>query len=117
MEDKLRTVLYSKEFEQYYAALPARIQEKYRYAINILQTIYVVSVKFVKRIENTDFYELRVSVSSNEYRTLLFAVDATNFMESRTVILLNSFLKKGSNQYKKEIQKAYKIIKSLEDEQ
>ena len=64
--------------------------------------------------ENTVFYEMRVSVSTNEYRTILFTIDADNFMEAKNIILLNSFLKKDTKQYKSEIQKANKILESLE---
>lgn len=67
--------------------------------------------KFVKHLENTDFYELRVSISTDEYRTIMFAIDNDNFIESNTVILLNSFLKKNTKQYKSEIKIAEKIIK------
>ena len=57
---------------------------------------------------------MRVSVSTNEYRTILFTIDADNFMEAKNIILLNSFLKKDTKQYKSEIQKANKILESLE---
>lgn len=79
-----------------------------------MMTQYVVSEKFVKHLDGTYFYEVRVSVSSNEYRTILFTIDAPNFMEAKNVVLLNSFLKKSTKQYKLEIQKAENILKSLE---
>ena len=70
----------------------------------------------VKSLENTDFYELRISISSNEYRTILLAVDHDNFIQSKNVLLLNSFLKKDTKQYKAEIKKAENIVKRyLED--
>lgn len=37
-------------------------------------------------------YEVRVSVGTNEYRTILVAVDTSSFMESKKVVFLNSFL-------------------------
>ena len=60
--------------------------------------------------ENTEFYEARVSIKTNEYRTVLFAVDSTSFMESKRVLFLNSFLKKDNKQYKSEVEKARKIL-------
>lgn len=48
----------------------------------MITTIYDVSTKFVKHLENTDLYEMRVSVGNNEYRTILFAVDKSNIIES-----------------------------------
>ena len=44
-----------------------RTREKYDYALEIVRTQYLVSKKFVDNLKNSDFYELRVSISSNEY--------------------------------------------------
>ena len=111
MMETIRNILFSEEFELYYNNLESRIKEKYNYALNIIRTQRVVNKKFVKHLENTDFYELRISISRDEYRTIVFAVDNDNFIESNNVILLNSFLKKNTKQYKSEIQTAEKIIK------
>ena len=84
--------------------------------MNIVRTQKVVNKKFVKHLENTDFYELRISISTDEYRTIMFAIDNDNFIESNTVILLNSFLKKNTKQYKSEIKTAEKIIKKYTED-
>ena len=117
MEEKLiRHIIYSDEFEEYYASINEQLKKKYDYALQIVKSQYVVSSKIVKSLENTDFYELRISISSNEYRTILLAVDHDNFIQSKTVLLLNSFLKKDTKQYKAEIKKAQNIVKRyLED--
>ena len=87
-----------------------------RMSLPTIKSQYVVSSKIVKSLENTDFYELRISISSNEYRTILLAVDHDNFIQSKNVLLLNSFLKKDTKQYKAEIKKAQNIVKRyLED--
>ena len=109
--ETIRNILFSEEFELYYNNLESRIKEKYNYALNIIRTQRVVNKKFVKHLENTDFYELRISISTDEYRTIIFSVDNESFIESNTVILLNSFLKKNTKQYKSEIKTAEKIIK------
>ena len=88
-----------------------QIKEKFDYALQIVRSQYVVSSKIVKSLENTDFYELRISIRSNEYRTILLAVDHDNFIQSKNVLLLNSFLKKNTKQYKAEIKKAENIVK------
>ena len=106
MEEKLiRHIIYSDEFEEYYASLNELLKKKYDYALQIVKSQYVVSSKIVKSLENTDFYELRISISSNEYRTILLAVDHDNFIQSKNVLLLNSFLKKDTKRYKAEIKK------------
>ena len=117
MEEKLiRHIIYSDEFEEYYASMNEQLKKKYDYAFQIVKSQYVVSSKIVKSLENTDFYELRISISSNEYRTILLAVDHDNFIQSKNVLLLNSFLKKDTKQYKAEIKKAQNIVKRyLED--
>ena len=94
----------------YFLLLDERIKEKYDYVIQIMQTQKVVSEKFVKKILNTDLYEVRISVGTNEYRTMLIAVDNKSFMETTCVILLNSFFKKDSKQYEREIERAILIL-------
>lgn len=62
----------------------------------------VVSTKFVKRLEGTYFYEMRISVN-NEYRVILFTIDKENFIEAEQILLLNGFVKKSTKDYKKQI--------------
>ncbi len=76
--------------------------------------MYNVSTKFVKHLENTDLYEMRVSIGTNEYRTVLFAIDHDNFIEAKKVILLNGFLKKDNKDYRKQIDIALSILNNLE---
>lgn len=96
--------------------MDTKTQEKFDYGLRLIQTQYVVNKKFVKHLENTDFYELRVSVSSDEYRTVLFAIDNSSFIQSKRVILLNSFIKKDTKQYKAEIKLAKRILKKYLEE-
>lgn len=114
MNIPIREIVATAEFLAYYAALPKNVQDKYDYAIQVISTQKVVSIKFVKHLEKTELYELRISVGTNEHRTVMFAVDKANFIECKKVILLNSFLKKSTKQYKSEINKAYELLKELE---
>lgn len=82
--------------------------------MNVIATVYNVSTKFVKHLDNTDLYEMRVSVGFNEYRTVLFAIDHDNIIEAKNIILLNGFLKKDNKDYRKQIQIAKSILNSLE---
>ena len=115
MNDRIRSATYTKEFEEYYQNLSPKVREKYNYVFEIILTKYVVSTKFVKRLENTEFYEMRVSLGNNEYRTVLFTIDAENFMECKHIVLLNSFIEKSSKQYNAEIKKAKRLLKEWED--
>ena len=107
----IRNLVFSDEFEEYYNSLPPKLLEKYRYGLKVISTQKVVSQKFVKHLVNTDFYELRISISKNEYRSIFFLFFSVNFMESKQVLILNSFIKKGTKQYKAEIKLAERLLK------
>ena len=111
---EIRVVYKTPQFEAFYNSLPARVQTKFDYVIDIVTTIYEVSTKFVKHLQDTDLYEMRVSVGSNEYRTILFAVDKPNIIESTSIVLLNGFLKKSTKDYRKQIEIAQSILNDLE---
>lgn len=68
-----------------------------------------IPAKFVKKLVNTPFYELRVSVD-NEIRVVLFAIDHENINLASRVILLNGFIKKSTKDYDREIIKAQDIL-------
>lgn len=109
----IRTLYRTPEFDEFYFSLPKRVQDKFEYVFQIIQSIYNVSAKFAKHLEDTDLYELRVSVGTNEYRTILFAIDRDNIIESTKIILLNGFLKKSSKDYRKQIVIAQSILNDL----
>ena len=113
-EQYVRTVYKTVEFEQFYNSLQPKVQTKFDYVINVMSTVYNVSTKFVKHLVSSDLYEMRVSVGTNEYRTVLFAIDNVNFIEAKNIILLNAFLKKDNKDYRKQIDKAISILNYLE---
>ena len=117
MNNDVRELVITDEFEEYYNSQPRNVQEKFDYVMHVMKSQRVVSTKFVKVLEKTEFYEMRVSLGNNEHRSIIFAVDGPNFMESKHILLLNSFLKKGTKQYKGEIQKARTIFKRVEEQQ
>lgn len=110
----VRTIYRTPEFMEFYGSLPPKVQTKFQYVINVVATVYNISTKFVKHLENTDLYEMRVSIGTNEYRTVLFAVDHDNFIEAKNIVLLNGFLKKDNKDYRKQIDIACKILNNLE---
>ena len=113
-EQYVRIVYKTPEFETFYAALHPKIQAKFDYVMNVISTIYNISTKFIKHLENTDLYEMRVSVGSNEYRTVLFAIDHDNVIEAKSILLLNAFLKKGNKDYRKQVEIAQSILNNME---
>lgn len=99
---------------EFFDSLPSKVQIKFEYVLNVLATVYNVSTKFVKHLDKTDLYEMRVSIGTNEYRTILFAIDKRNFIEATRIILLSGFLKKDSRDYRKQIEIANGILNKLE---
>ena len=116
MNEDIRETFHSEEYDQYYNSLDEKIKVKYDYVESIIKTQYVVTKKFVKNLEGTEFYEARVSVGTNEYRTIVFTIDSQSFMESKRVLFLNSFLKKDTKQYKSEIEIARQIMNKYTEE-
>lgn len=112
----MRKLIRSNEFDEFYYSLPNNVQDKVVYALNIVTEIKVVSSKLVKKLVDTEFYELRIKMN-NEYRVILLTIDHDNFMESNQIILLNGFIKKSTKDYKSEISKARQIIERLQDEE
>ena len=117
MEKDIRETFHSEEYDKYYNSLDIKIKIKYDYVESIIKTQYVVNRKFVKNLEGTEFYEARISIGTNEYRTIIFAIDAQSFIESKKVLFLNSFLKKDTKQYKGEIEIARKIMNKYTEEE
>ena len=77
-DNDIRELYFSDEFVKFYDMLQDKVKAKFEHTMDVIRTEYVLSTKFVKHLENTDLYEMRVSVSTNEYRTILFAVDDDN---------------------------------------
>ena len=108
----MRTLRRTNEFDEFYNSVGQKVQEKIDYALNLMSQIKVVSTKFVKKLEGTDFYEMRISVG-NEYRVILFTIDSESFIEADEVLLLNGFMKKSTKDYKAQIQIAENILSEL----
>ncbi|MFK2809797.1 type II toxin-antitoxin system RelE/ParE family toxin [Bacteroides fragilis] len=107
-----RELIFSPEYIEFEQSSTPRTHEKLRYAVAILETVQPIPTKFVKKLTNTDFYELRVSVD-NEVRVILFAADNENINLASSVVLLNGFVKKSTKDYDKEITKAINILRKL----
>lgn len=107
---QVRNLIRSVEFDVFYESLDDKIKEKIDYVLLIMTEIKIVSTKFVKKLEGTDFYEMRISMD-NEYRVIIFVIDNENFISSNKILLLNGFLKKSRNDYKSQIKIAEKILK------
>ena len=109
-------MFFSNEFWNFYQNQNPKVKSKFDYVINVVRTERVITTKFVKHLENTDLYEMRVSLGTNEYRTILFAMDNDNIMLSTKILVLNVFQKKSTKDYKKQIETAQKILGGFTDD-
>ena len=55
-------------------SLPANVQNKVKYAMNILADVKVVNTKLIKKLVDTDFYELRISVGNTPFATIIIHI-------------------------------------------
>ena len=113
-DNDIRELYFSNEFTEFYNALQDKVKAKFEHTMDIIRTEYILSTKFVKHLDGTDLYEMRVSVSTNEYRTILFAVDDDNIILSKRILLLNGFLKKSTKDYSRQIKIAKRILEDFE---
>lgn len=107
-----RELILTTEYNEFLSKSSTRVKVKLAYLTNYLMTEPVLSKKFVKKLVNTPFYELRVSVD-NEIRVILFSVGYDNINQAEQIILLNGFIKKGTKDYSKELKKALNILNSM----
>mgnify|MGYP003411250649 FL=1 len=112
-EDNLRELIFTEEFFSFYQQLDTKVQTKFDYTIEVVRNVNILTTNFVKHLEGTELYEMRVSVGSNAYRTIMFTMDHDNINLASRIILLNAFLKKSTKDYKKQIKIATDILKRL----
>ena len=51
MDEQIREIFYSEDYESFYSMLNVRQQEKYDYVEHIIKTQRIVNSKFIKKIE------------------------------------------------------------------
>ncbi len=105
-----RELIYSQEYLDFAKNSNPHIQEKLLYATVIIQSIDRIPTKFVKKLVNTDFYEMRIS-ATNAIRVIIFAIDNEDINQATKIVLLNAFVKKNTKDYKKQIITAVTILR------
>ena len=105
----MREILITPECLEFIDKQSNRISTKFYQLIEVISEIKVVHANFVKKLVNTDFYELRIK-SGNEIRVIMFAIDHSNFTECSKAVCLYGFNKKSTKDYKKAIKQAEKLL-------
>ncbi|MBO5185864.1 MAG: type II toxin-antitoxin system RelE/ParE family toxin [Prevotella sp.] len=112
----IRELYFSNEFWEFYQRQQDKVKRKFDYVIDIVRKERIITSKFIKHLEGTDFYEMRISIGTNEYRTVLFAINHSNIISATKILVLNAFLKKSTKDYNKQIEIATKILGGFKDD-
>ncbi len=105
----MREILITPECLEFIDNQNNRISTKFYQIIEVIGEVKIVHTNFVKKLINTDFYELRIK-AGNEIRVIMFTIDHSNFAECTKVVCLNGFHKKSTKDYTKAIKKAERIV-------
>jgi len=105
----MREILISPDCLEFFDNQNDRISTKFYQIIEVIGEVKIVHSNFIKKLINTDFYELRIK-AGNEIRIIIFTIDQSNFAECTKVVCLNGFHKKSTKDYTKAIKKAEKIL-------
>lgn len=84
-----------------------RVSLKFFQLIEVIGEIKVVNSNFLKKLQSTQFYELRIN-AGNEYRIVIFAIDHLNFAECSKAVCLCGFQKKELKITKRQLDKLKK---------
>jgi len=106
----VREILITPECLKFIDNEDKRVSVKFFQLIEVIEEVKIVHSNFVKKLTNTDFYELRIK-AGNEIRVIIFAIDHSNFSECTKAVCLNGFHKKSTKDYKKAIKQAEKLLK------
>jgi len=105
----VREIDITEECLEFIDTQSERVGLKFFQLIEVIGEIKVVNSSFVKKLESTQFYELRIK-AGNEYRVVIFAIDHLNFALCTKAVCLCGFQKKGTKDYKKAIKQAEKVL-------
>ena len=98
-------IFYGEYFWEFYYKQSRKVKDKITWTIGLLNYLEVIPEKYLKHIEETDLYEIRVSFGNNIFRIFCF------FDKDLLVIVLNGFQKKTQKTPKKEIDRAVSLKK------
>jgi phage-related protein len=96
-------IFYGEYFWEFYYTQSRKVKDKITWTIGLLKYLEVIPEKYLKHIEETDLYEIRVSFGNNIFRIFCF------FDKGRLVIVLNGFQKKTQKTPKNEIDRALRL--------
>lgn len=105
----MRDIEITKDCLDFIDSQGKRVSLKFFQLLEVISEIKIVNSNFIKKLQSTQFYELRIK-AGNEYRVIILAIDHLNFNECKKAICLTGFQKKSTKDYQKAIQKAETIL-------
>ena len=106
----MREILITPECLEFIDNQDKRVSIKFFQLIEVIQEVKIVHSNFIKKLVNTDFYELRIKAGA-EIRVIIFSIDHANFSECTKAVCLNGFHKKSTKDYKKALKQAENLLK------
>jgi phage-related protein len=106
-----KIIFFGNYFYDFYNKQNQKVKEKINWTFGIIRDLEIIPEKYLKHIEGTDLYEIRVGYGNNIYRVFCF------FDKGKLVVVLNGFQKKTQKTPKQEIQKAIKLKELYYEEQ
>ena len=105
----MREIDITEECLEFIDRQSERVSIKFFQLIEVISEVKVVSANFLKKLQLTQFYELRIK-AENEYRVIIFTTDHLNFIECEKAVCLYGFQKKSKKDYQKAVKQAEKIL-------
>ncbi len=96
-------IFFGDHYWDFYKKQSLKVKQKINWTIGLVQYLEIIPEKYLKHIEETDLYEIRVSFGNNIFRIFCF------FDKNRLVIILNGFQKKTQKTPGTEIDRALKL--------
>jgi phage-related protein len=104
-------IIYGDSFWEFYNKQTQKVKLKINWTIGVVKDLKMVPEQYLKHIEGTDLYEIRVILGSNIFRIFCF------FDKGRLVVLLNGFQKKTQKTPKNEIERALTLKRQYYEDQ
>lgn len=95
----------------FYNKQTQKVKDKINWIFGIIKDLEKIPEKYLKHIEGTDLYEVRVGFGNNIFRIFCF------FDKGKLVVILNGFQKKSQKTPKQEIKLALKLKELYYEEQ
>ncbi|MBS1545065.1 MAG: type II toxin-antitoxin system RelE/ParE family toxin [Bacteroidetes bacterium] len=104
-------IVYGDDFWEFYNKQQQKVKLKINWTIGLVKDLRMVPEQYLKHIEGTDLYEIRIILGSNIFRIFCF------FDKGRLVVLLNGFQKKTQKTPKNEIERALTLKRQYYEDQ